>query len=228
MIDNPQRVIDEIVRSRNIKGNVPPVPSIPSTYTTVWKFTSHDQYNRSFVLSTGTFGVDAPSGGVKLFMGAPRAQVLTPYIIRTALLGSPVENVVAAYFYANDICWAGGPVVGTNWAQIYPIRIPVDSTFGGNFTINGQKCSSWIFRDSITYGNAIFEFYVSYKTSFVERILVNGTTWLPYFGGSGSGYFDFSDTVTTVPSGYFAAPKMECLAFKKKREESSSFLDVFF
>jgi len=226
-IENPQRAIAEMVQSRNIKGNVPPVPSIPSTYTTVWKFYSHDQYNKTFVLSTGTFGVDSKSGGVKFYMGAPRAPLLTPYIVRISFLGSPVGNVVAAYIYANEICWAAGPVVGTNWAQAYPIRIPVDSTFGGNFTINGQKCSSWIFQDTITYGNAIFEFFVNYRTSYVDRIAVNGTTWLPYFGGTGSGYFDFSDTVTTIPSGYFDAPKIECNAFKKKREETSSFLDMF-
>jgi len=171
------------------------------------------QFRTNFTVSLATFNattffqgylaLDYINGGGLLNFGG---EEIIPLYFHTNLVATPnvQTQMITGYIYQGPLCWDVG-VVPITFLQLFPLEVPYNATYLGIQTVNGIKCTVWLWDENYDgYGGTI-EMWVSVKESTVVQIITGA---IPYVNDI---IWGFTNTITGAfnPSIY-GAPNLNC------------------
>jgi hypothetical protein len=127
-----------------------------------------------------------------------------PWLFSTSFVSSPTPiNVTGYQFLTNGRCWNIGAAVNPN----FPLRIPADAAYIGDFTAYGKDIQIWQFLwDGSEFDGQV---QVAVVKTDLTILFMNGVGSI--YGYEPTAYLFFETFNTTRPEAkYFARPPGPC------------------
>jgi len=181
--------------------DTPTPPPIAKQFRTNFTLSIVDFNSNPNSLFQGYLAVDYVNGGGLFSFGG---EEYIPLYFHTNLIASPNAANITGYMFQEQLCWNTG-MVPLDYLQIFPIEIPSNATYIGQQTVNGIKCTVWLWPESFDYYGADIEMWVSQSNDAIVRIVM---TQIEYIGEL---QWDFSNTqVGKFNPDIYSPPNLDC------------------